>query len=163
MKSYRSWKALKNQLEELVCGELRGHITYFLTRYHRVHDSYGRAAVLMDKTELARFSWTELYRQESDLAALFERTGEYDERHFKESWDEACAYCEGDFLAAALEFTDMRIADALCSDNYIIRIFAVLDRRVGKRTLEKLKNENEALPDWVSRFYRLRFDASGIT
>lgn len=164
MKNYKSWKALKQKLEDLLCDELKGHITYFLTRYHKVHDSYGRAAIVMDKTELVRFSWIEMYNQESDMSRLYEQTGEYDQNRFKDKWDEDCTYYEMDFIAAALEFTDMKIRDALCSDNYIIRIFAVMDRRVGKRTLQKIKDENEyaALPDWVSRFYKLRLEAAGI-
>ena len=44
-------------------------VTYFLTRYHKVHDSYGRAAILLDGKELVSFSWIEQYRQEQQVAA----------------------------------------------------------------------------------------------
>ena len=33
--------------------------------------------------------------------------------------------------------------DALHSENYIVRIFAILDRRVGTRTLRKIKEQGD--------------------
>ena len=53
MENYKSWSGLNKQLSEPPCDELKNRITYFLTRYHSVHDSYGRAASRLDGTELA--------------------------------------------------------------------------------------------------------------
>lgn len=163
MKSYKSWRALKNQLEDLLCTELKGRVTYFLTRYHRVHDSYGRAAILLDGRELVCFSWIEMYKQEYELSKLYhDGTRSYSEcaAELEREWDKSCTYCDMDFLAAALEFTDMPIQAALQSENSIIRILAVMDRRVGKRTLQKLgqKLNGDDLPEWARQFYDLRLD-----
>lgn len=38
-------------------------------------------------------------------------------------------------------------------------MFAVLDRRVGKRSLEKLKETMEEQNEWLQQFYRLRLNA----
>ena len=46
-----------------------------------------------------------------------------------------------DFLSAATAFLQMPITKSLYSDNYIVRIFAILDKRIGKRTLQKIKEE----------------------
>lgn len=159
VKSYKSWKALKNQLEDLLCEELKGRVSYFLTRYHRVHNSYGRAAVLLDGKELVCFSWAAMYDQEFEISTLYnDKTRSYSEcmAEIKKEWDKNCTYCDMDFLAAALEFTDMPIEKALQSDNSIIRILAVMDRRVGKRTLEKIKDTD--LPEWARQFYNLRLE-----
>lgn len=43
MNHYKSWAGLNKQLTDLLCEELKDHLSYFLTRYHRVHNSYGRA------------------------------------------------------------------------------------------------------------------------
>ena len=59
MDHYKSWSGLNNWLNECLCEELKGRITYSLTRYHKVHDSYGWAAILLDGKELVRFSWIE--------------------------------------------------------------------------------------------------------
>jgi len=41
-------------------------------------------------------------------------------------------------------------------------MFAVLDRRVGKRTLTKVKETIEEQPLWLKQFYQLRLAAEGI-
>lgn len=50
------------------------------------------------------------------------------------------------------------IHDALESENYIIKILAILDRRVGKRTLKQIAAEGayRQYPAWVRQFYELR-------
>lgn len=160
MKGYKSWKALKNQLEDLLCEGLRGRVTFFLTRYHEVHNAYGRAAILLDKRELVCFSWIEMYRQERDMSELYKRTGKYGDKSLYKKWDESCTYYEMDFLTAALEFIDMQIQDALKSENSIIRILAVMDRRVGRRTLQSL--DESSFPEWARVFYRLRLQAENM-
>jgi len=52
------------------------------------------------------------------------------------------------------------ILEALDSDNYIIRIFTIVDRRIGKRTLQKVRESGDYqnLPVWVKQFYDLRLE-----
>lgn len=40
------------------------------------------------------------------------------------------------------------------------RVLAIMDRRVGKRTLEEIKNAGEykSYPEWVQQFYKLRLN-----
>lgn len=162
MERYKSWSGLNSWLKECLCEELKGRITYFLTRYHKVHDSYGRAAILLDGKELVCFSWIEQCRQEQVVSAKYaeDRSEDwfalYDE--MKPTWDETCAYCEWDFLKAVLEFRNLSIQDALNSENYIIKILAILDKRVGKRTLRKIAQAEEykQYPIWARQFYELR-------
>lgn len=73
-------------------------------------------------------------------------------------------YSETDFLRAALEFRSLSIQDALRSENGVVRILAILDRRVGKRTLARLRAEGayDACPEWVRQFYRLRLSCCGL-
>lgn len=162
MENYKSWSGLNKQLTENLCDELKERITFFMTRYHAVHDSYGRAAIRLDGKELVIFSWIEMYHQESDLSEL-ERVGTHEswnkmEEQLKPKWDADCTYSEMDFLAAALEFRNMAIKDALESENFIIRVLAILDRRIGKRTLAQIKRSNgyQQYPAWVQQFYNLR-------
>ena len=162
MDHYKSWSGLNKWLNECLCEELKGRITYFLTRYHKVHDSYGRAAILLDGKELVCFSWIEQYRQEQQVAAKHneDRSKDWFElcEEMKNGWAENCTLCEWDFLSAVLEFRNLSIQDALNSEDYIIKILAILDKRVGKRTLHKIKEAEEykKYPEWVRQFYELR-------
>ena len=96
MDHYKSWSGLNKWLCECLCKELKDRITYFLTRYHKVHDSYGRAAILLDDKELALFSWIVQYRQEQQVSAKYAEARSkgwfelYDE--MKPAWDETCTY-----------------------------------------------------------------------
>ena len=55
------------------------------------------------------------------------------------------------------------VVHALHSDNYLLRVFAYMDRRVGKRTLIKIKDELESLPHWVRQFYIIRCEAEELS
>ncbi len=159
-KSFKSWPGLKKQLEGRLCGGLRGRVTYYLTYYREVHDSYGRAAVRLDGEELARFSWRNGYVQEQDVSDAWKRTGEWDwdDAELKSRWNAEGIFCERDFLSAALRYLDLPITEALQSDDLLVRLFAILDRRAGIRTLQKISASGEYLryPEWLRQFYLLR-------
>lgn len=160
MNHYKSWADLNKQLTDLLCDELKERLSYFLTRYHKVHNSYGRAAIRLDKKEMVCFSWIEMYHQETDLNRVYRETGVWDDNGLtlKEKWDADGTYYDMDFLSAATSFLQMPIIEALYSDNYIVQIFAILDRRIGKRTLRKIKDDGsyQSYPSWVKQFYELR-------
>ena len=166
MEHYKSWSGLNKWLKECLCEEFKDRITYFLTRYHKVHDTYGRAAILLDGKELVCFSWIEQNRQEQAVSAEYtqDKRKNWDRLYeeLKPTWDGTCTYCEWDFLCAVLEFRKLSIQDALNSEDYIVRILAILDKRGGKRTLQKIcqAGEYKQYPEWVRRFYELRVKES---
>lgn len=67
-----------------------------------------------------------------------------------------------DFTNAIFEYKNSNIIDSINSNNMLVRMLAVMNRRVGKRTLLKLANEIDKQPNWLAFFYRLRLDADGI-
>jgi len=50
----------------------------------------------------------------------------------------------------------------LVSDNLIVRIFAVLDRRLGKRRLISMRNFMEDQPPVFQEFYAIRVHHEGL-
>ena len=161
MHHYKSWAGLNKQLTERLYPPLQNRISYFLTRYHDVHNAYGRAAIRLDGTELVVFSWIEQYRQEFETDRLLrdnDSTYEAAVEELKPKFDANCTYSEMDFLSAALDYRDLSIQDALQSENLIIRVLAILDKRAGKRTIQACVAEEtyQKLPPWVKQFYELR-------
>lgn len=159
---YKSWGELNSQLNNFLCDGLKGRITYFLTRYHKVHNAYGRASVRLDGKELVNFAWIEMYRQERDMDIVYGKSPSLSSEEIlsqlKPKWDQQATYHEMDFLNAALQFRSMPLPDALKSENFIIRILAIMDRRVGQRSLRKIAEEGayRQYPEWVRQFYELR-------
>lgn len=168
LEHYKSWVSVKKRLEEFLCNSLSGRITYFLTYYHKVRNSYGRASIRVDGKDLVCFSWIEMYHQERDISEAHKKdpTLNYDniEERLKPQWNAACTYCESDFIDAVQKFFHLSIECAHSSDNYIIKILAILDRRTGKRTLKRILDlgEYSNYPEWVQPFYKLRFEAEKI-
>lgn len=164
---YKSWSFLNRQLSALLCDSLRDRITYFLTSYSEVHNAYGRAAIRLDGKELVQFTWDKHYEQELEESSLYassDMTSEERDSFLKPFFDKNCVLGNYDFLNAVSAFRDMSIADALASDDYIIRVLAVLDRRCGKRTLERMikAREYESWPGWAKQFACIRFHAEGL-
>ena len=51
------------------------------------------------------------------------------------------------------------IQNSIQSKNPLVRMFAILDRRIGKRTISKMQNVIDEQPEWLRKFYELRIDA----
>lgn len=143
-------------------SRLKNRVDYFLARYHDVHNSYGRASIRFDGKELVSFSWVQMYMQEHDVNCRYKETGDWDYEapELKEKWNSAATFSDYDFLEAATDFLLLPVREALISDNYLIRAFAIMDKRVGKRTLEAIEKSGEykSYPRWVRQFYELRMD-----
>ena len=162
-KNYKSWSNLKKQMTDLLADSLKDKISYFYTTYHEVHNAYGRATINYNKKELVSFSWVEMYEQEREISKIYDETREepYEETKMGK-WMEEGKLCNADFIEAVTTYLNSDIKSSLVSDNYLLRIFAYMDRRVGKRTLVKIKDDVEKLPDWVKQFYQIRCDEEKI-
>ena len=152
-------------MQETLCDALKGRVAYFLTFYHKVRNSYGRAAIRVDGKDAVCFSWINSRYQQRDISETYQSRPDLSFKEIKAlhkpDWDKNLTYCEGDFINAILNFRQMKIEDALANENYIIKALAILDKRVGKRTLKRVSDEGayKGYPQWALRLYDLRFEA----
>ncbi len=162
-----TWSRTRKKLEEdYLCPALRGRVRYFAATYRESHDREGRAAILVDGAEVLKSSYYEyapaFWKLQSDLRNLE-----------GEEWREAALkagqivlddglFDQRDFYAAFQEFDNQSIEASLASEHPIVRIFALLDRRLGKRRLAALEKAMEQELDWVRPFYRLRMEAEWL-
>lgn len=152
---HKSWSNLRKVLEEdRLCPALRGRVQYFMTRYHDAHDDEGRLCIRVDGKEyLNSHHWNHWH---------WEQNGEYC-RRTKEEHKQTGLYCYCQVLLAIDAYMDeLTIDEALSSENPLVRLFAVLDRRVGKRRLPALAAAMENEPEWLQFFYRLRLEGEGF-
>ena len=152
--NYKSWSDLRKRQLELLAPALNDRVDYHLASYHKVHNAYGHAAILVDGQAAVTFSWVEMYEQEMY---------DYDEAHLPR-WQNDATFSDADFINALTAYRHLSIAEALVHEDFIIRVLALLDRRAGKRTLQRLIAEDawNGWPEWVRRFCMLRFDAEGM-
>ena len=165
---YKSWSGLKKQMEALLCDALKGQIAYTYTRYNKDRGSFGRAAITLGKSEVIAFSWdveTDIQWADEYTACLENPNADQATVHaalMKDKWMPQGTLCHHDFLHAVADYLNTDVQTALRSDNYLLRVFAFMDRRVGKRTLVRLEDSTESLPAWVKQFYRIRCEAESI-
>lgn len=174
-----SWSGVRKRLErDLLCEKLRGRVQYFLTHYHAAPDNYGRFAVRLDGKEVV---FANPYNERHTVRASNAVKAELGEarnwyelyENDKPRYDEIFRLADMDCIQnnvmeiyhvmdALREYLRAPIQDALSSENPAVRMFAVLDRRVGKRTLSRLLESVERQPDWLQPFYRARLAAEGL-
>ena len=63
---------------------------------------------------------------------------------------------------ALTAYRQQGVQTSLNGENPLVRMFAILDRRVGRRTLERERARLEEQPEWLRPFYRLRLEAEGM-
>lgn len=160
-----TWSGIRKKLEtEYLAQNLRGHIQYYATSYSKSHDHEGRAAIWYDGKEIMKGCYWNNFTK----AALFPHDEKYNERLRREMayiddtalklgvFDQRC------FYSAFAEFDNQDITASLNSDNLIVRIFAVLDRRTGKRRLIAMKETIANEPEAFQEFYAIRANAEGL-
>lgn len=176
----KSWSQTRKELEQkFLCEKLRGRVQYFLTHYHGAPDRYGRFCVRIDgKEEVFANPYNEVFKDEY-IHKFQEERGIPRREWTKKGWlheeencslereaDRAAVYagkmdiCD---ITEGIQFYLQKDIQACINSEYpIVRMFAVLDRRVGKRTLREMKSTLQNQPEWLRKIYKLRFNAENI-
>ena len=160
-----TWSKIREKLEnDYLADSLKKRIKYFAASYSKCPDHEGRAAILLDGQQVIAGSYYEQWSK----ASLLPKDETLETRlHYEFPFmdNTALKYSQFDqrcFYQAFYEFDNQSIAKSLASENLLVRIFAILDRRVGKRTLFKIKQNIESEPEIFQIFYNIRIEAEGI-
>ncbi len=155
------WSKIRDRLEnEYLADCLKGRIRYFATAYRESHDGdKGRAAIYLDGKPVIEGSTFEQWLN-PDIAGYYRTFPDSiaaDASVLEKGW-----FDQYDFYLSFRKFDNQSIEASLSSSNQLVRIFALLDRRVGKRTLQKLGKAMDSEPEVLRRFYAIRMEAEGL-
>jgi hypothetical protein len=114
-----------------VCLDLRKRIDFHVASYPQSHDGADRAWITLDGELIYSFGWHPGWSKGVRCDAVQE------------------------FGYGARAFLDVDVPSALASEDPVFKALAILDRRVGKRTLRKMVLEDNAHP-LVRAFFELR-------
>ncbi len=168
------WSKVKKQLKGFTCDSLKDRIDFQIINYRKAHDQLGRAVITVDKKEILSMctitAEREMYRKEWKIREENNIVYDiYNERVNLEIGIDAheLIKAEGilaqyDFFDAVEEYLLSPIETSIKSDNIIIKILSLIDRRVGKRTLQKISKSIETEHEKVRYFFKLRCDVEGI-
>ncbi|KEH91325.1 hypothetical protein Z965_00275 [Clostridium novyi A str. BKT29909] len=177
----QSWSGIKKRLEkDLLCNSLKGRVKYFITKYKNSHDESGRVVIIVDGKEIIQGNifryfkgyWKieQRYKKELNIPRRVWNGKEYENDFENKQIEE---YVEDirlqeeifdvwQFTDSVEKFLSMSIEESLASSNPLIRLLAIMDRRVGKRTLKSMKSTTLSQPKWIQYFYNLRFKSEGL-
>ncbi|MDU4443457.1 MAG: hypothetical protein E7I83_03625 [Veillonella sp.] len=143
-----TWSGIRHKLEtEYLAISLRGYIQYFVTTYSKSPDHEGRAAIRYNGKEIIKGNYWNQYVK----AHLFPKDDTYEQRMHEgfpfidNTALELGVFDQRCFYQAFDEFENQNIDKSLVSDNLIVRIFAVLDRRVVFQEFYAIRVHHEGL------------------
>ncbi|MCH5348131.1 MAG: hypothetical protein J1E40_02305 [Oscillospiraceae bacterium] len=165
-----SWSGMRKYLEqEMLAESLHGRVRYGCTAYVGM-DGCHIFEICIDDMQMKRFSLETVntyfidngYKKSSKPMGTIDYWDGFwsllDEIPLKSRTE----YTDDEFCDALKEYRNQKIQVSIFSENALVRMFAVLDKRLGKRTLKKVKETITSQPEWLQSFYRLRFDSEHI-
>ena len=159
----RQWSKVKADVRRLWAPSVRKRLDVHATLYRPDHEDAGRAWLTWDGVEVYSFDDAKFWNRTYPLSDQLKELG----MDADGAWDRsvATANAEGQtslsgFYASIEAFLRCSIAEALASDDPIVRGFAMVDRRAGRRTLTSKTLAPEGHP-FVRRLLDLRLEADG--
>lgn len=165
-----SWSGMRKYLEkEMLAPSLKGKIRYNATTYIGM-DGDCIFDLYVDGEVFKRFSFETVnsYFIENKISKNQAPFGAGD--YWEGFWDnmekypikDRTEYTDQEFCQALDEYRNQPIDLSLKSDNPLVRMFAILDRRIGKRTLIKLIPSLNDQVEWLKDLYKLRLKSENI-
>lgn len=170
----QQWSKLRKRLENLICESLRERVKFTVTNYRKAHDQLGRAFISVDKNEVFNMctltSNNALFEKEeellNDLQLKYDMFNEEQNCSIQDKAHEIImtegVFAQYDFFEAVEQYLNSSIEVSLHSNHIIIKILCLIDRRVGKKTLIRIKESIQQEHKIVQFFYTLRCEAERI-
>lgn len=167
-----SWSGMRKYLEqEMLAPALRGRIRWGCEAYPDM-DGKHVFSLVIDGVVFKRFSWETLNAWFLAQGLKSEENAHPQGRraYWMEFWElknrippkDRADYTDEEFCDALAAYRNQPIAGSVGSADPLVRMFALLDRRCGKRTLARLAPEMTAQPVWLQALYQLRCAAEGV-
>ena len=166
-KALGSWSGMRKYLEqEMLAKPLQGRVRYGCTSYVGM-DGCRIFELCLDGKQFKRFSWETVnsYFIKQGYKSIKNPSGT--EEYWAEFWPllekypitERTEYTDEEFAQALSTYRNQDIRISIKSENPLIRMFAILDRRIGKRTLLQLTQALETQPPWLQELYQFRLSS----
>ena len=156
-----SWKGMKKYLEQdMLCDSLKGQVVYHCTHHPRFSGLGTLFSVSLCgkviKKFCAAYAWSQLNKKGVSLSYIDDVDNDI-------PVSERDEYTQYDFSEALDAYRHIPIKQAITNNNPIVRMFAIVDRRIGKRTLMSLRDQVDKQPDWLKPLYLARLESEGIS
>jgi hypothetical protein len=127
------WSRLKSRVKRLIEPALARRIDFHVTSYRESHDECERGWITLDGKMVFETSWYQHQQGRNELRPQ-------------------------DLGSALRTYPDLPIDEALNHSDPIIRAFAIVDRRLGRRRIADISTDSRKHP-LVDLFYHLRTES----
>jgi hypothetical protein len=135
-----------------ICLEMQGRVDFHVTSYRHSHDEAEKVWITLDGSRIATYSWYQkqwkpvLRDKKGRLVRYHALTAESQPADHP-AWAEfEKMHLPQDFGAAMRMYLDLTARNALHSTNPLVRALAVIDRRVGKRSIQAISMSQDEDP-----------------
>ena len=165
-----SWSGMRKYLEnEMLAESLRGRVRYNCTSYVGM-DGCRIFEVYIDNEVVKQFSLETVntyfinqgLKKDSDESGIRQYWDGFWNLMFDSQTKNRTEYIDVEFASALEKYRNQSINESIDSPDPLVRMFAILDRRIGKRRLKEQKCLIDLQPEWLQKFYRLRIDAENV-
>ena len=163
------WSKIKRNVENKFAENLKGKIQIYVTSYEKGYDTtdlFNRGWITVNGKEVVNFSTPDAfylngrdYHYTTPTNCAKSGNKIYEERDSK-LLSEKGEFSKFDLSNCCYAYPDFSIEEALNHESPIINMFAVLDKRLGKRRLLKL-NQQELHP-LVKYFLNIRMESENL-
>ena len=150
------WSKLKRRVKDRICPELRDRVDFHLTSYRRSHDGADKVWISVDGDQIFSCKHYQYERAEANAYWAGLRGSEV-----KPALREVEIHSPADFGEAMRSYLDLSIRKALESADPLVKAFAIIDRRLGKRVVAKLQI-SDTEHSLVRAFYAMRLGHAHI-
>ncbi|SES18871.1 hypothetical protein SAMN04487944_12285 [Gracilibacillus ureilyticus] len=178
------WSKTKSILESFLCEKLKGRIKIYATVYRKFHDGPSKVWITFDNKEILSASdvtyavkHEKMYQQmkqdrklksipyNKDWDVMFNSEERKEQVKASDDTEEIMInqniFASYHLYAPFMEYGLLSIEEAINSENIIIKAYSMMDRRLGKRRLEKLIFDKDTHPLIVD-FYNIRCESEGM-
>lgn len=157
------WSKHKQIIESKICESLKKRIKIHLTHYRAVDEPESKFWITFDGKEIFSASKMKWLNEWDEIKK------EYSKRHDAENpfdYAEKVMHYNGkynvdDIQDSLQQYINMPIEEALVSKDFIIKAFAMIDKRTGKRRLSSIALDTSE-HQLVRKLYQIRCDIEGI-
>jgi len=157
LERFMSWQKIRNQLRNLWPTELAKDLDVHIARYRKsgVWDDSGRITFVLKKEEIYILSDSEDWDRCRDLFDMGRLNVNHDSIACSES--DRLGYYDVDrfYKLTNIYLNELNVSEAFGSQVLLFQIYAILDRRIGKRTLAKNMKAIES-NEVLKKFYEVR-------
>lgn len=162
-----SWSGMRKYLEqEMLAESLKGRVRYCATSYVGM-DGCGVFEVYLDDVLLKRFSLETANTYFIDNGYKKNSAPVGSREYWEDFWmlldkiqiSDRTEYTDKEFCEALETYRNQDVQKSIYSEDPIVKMFAIFDRRIGKRTLEKMNVSTEITPSWLRKSYDFRCEA----